>query len=333
MSSDAASSAEPPQRRSVKGSFAGLALVALLAVLLSVGKFALGWASDVVGGLWIFFLVWLFVSLLLVVAARAVGEVEGVEADEAEPAGVHKKDMVEGILQFAGETVADIMTARPNVCDLDIDTPFKEALSIIARDGYSRVPVYSGSRDNVVGVLYSKDLLPHLQKGDKFRWSTLLRPAFCVPESKKIDNLLREFQQKKIHIAVVIDEYGGVSGIVTLEDIIEEIVGEINDEYDEATRPYVRLDDGSYIFYGTYGVQDFIRLFGLPGDFFVSYEDEEEGEPVHGDTLAGVLADLSGDVVSRHQKIEYKQFVFEILETTERTINKVKVSPVGGCDE
>lgn len=310
------SAAEPPssQPKSATAAF-------LLILLLAAGSTALVvWLeAGALVPLSLFFLACIPAGLLLG-RASCIRKPAAGEADDA------PGTMLEGIRQFAGETVADIMTARPNVCDLDAATPFREVLATIARDGYSRVPVYSGNKDNIVGVLYSKDLLPHLSKSDKFRWSTLLRPALCVPESKKIDNLLREFQQKKIHIAVAIDEYGGVSGIVTLEDIIEEIIGEINDEYDETTRPYILLDDGSYIFRGTYGVQDFLRLFALPPAFFSDDQGDDPATPLHGDTLAGLLPDLTGDVVSRHQTITYKQFVFEILETTERVITKVKVS-------
>lgn len=230
-----------------------------------------------------------------------------------------KELMLKGILQFGKETVRDIMTSRLDVVDLDIKTPFSKVVRTIADDNYSRIPVYSGSRDNVIGILYIKDLLPYLDKPDSFRWSFLVRPNLCVPETKKIDNLLREFQERKIHIAVVIDEYGGVSGVVTLEDIIEEIVGEINDEYDDENNRYISLGNNSYIFDAKTSLQDFCKLFDLDTAFF----DDVAGDS---DTLAGLLLDLIGDFPQKHQKVSYRQFNFEILDVDERHISKVKVS-------
>ena len=232
-----------------------------------------------------------------------------------------KETMLKGIVQFAGETVKDIMTSRLDVLDLDITTPFSEVVRLISDDNYSRIPIYSGTKDNIVGVLYIKDLLPYLGKGDKFRWSFLVRPQLCVPETKKIDNLLREFQQKKIHIAVVVDEYGGVSGTVTLEDIIEEIVGEINDEYDDVNNPYITLGNNTYVFDAKTPLPDFSKLFDLQPGFFDEASDDA-------DTLAGLLLDLHGDLPEKHPTINYKHFAFEILGVDERRITKVKVSVV-----
>ena len=230
-----------------------------------------------------------------------------------------KENLLKGILQFRNETVKDIMTSRLDIVDIDIKTSFQEVLRLVSEDSYSRVPVYSGTKDNIVGVLYIKDLLPYLGKSDKFRWSFLIRPQLSVPETKKIDNLLCEFQSKKVHIAVVIDEYGGVSGIVTLEDIIEEIVGEINDEYDDDRRPYVALGDNVYVFDAKTSLQDFCKLFDIDSTFF----DDAEGDA---DTIAGLLLDLFGDFPNKHQTIRFKQFEFEVLEVDERHISKVKVT-------
>ncbi len=230
-----------------------------------------------------------------------------------------KENLLKGILQFRNETVKDIMTSRLDIVDIDIRTSFQEVLRLVSEDSYSRVPVYSGTKDNIVGVLYIKDLLPYLGKSDKFRWSFLIRPQLSVPETKKIDNLLREFQSKKVHIAVVIDEYGGVSGIVTLEDIIEEIVGEINDEYDDDRRPYVALSDNAFVFDAKTSLQDFCKLFDIDSTFF----DDAEGDA---DTIAGLLLDLFGDFPNKHQTIRFKQFEFEVLEVDERHISKVKVT-------
>ena len=230
-----------------------------------------------------------------------------------------KENILKGILQFGNETVKDIMTTRLDIVDIDIRTPFPEVVRLISENSYSRMPVYSGTKDNIVGVLYIKDLLPYLGKSDKFRWSFLIRPQLSVPETKKIDNLLREFQNKKVHIAVAIDEYGGVSGIVTLEDIIEEIVGEINDEYDDERRPYVALGNNKYVFDAKTSLQDFCKLFNLDSTFF----DDIEGDA---DTVAGLLLDLVGDLPQKHQTVRFMQFTFEVLEVDERHISKVKVS-------
>lgn len=171
-----------------------------------------------------------------------------------------ESNILEGIIRFGEETAKEVMTSRLDMVDLEINTPYSEVLKCIVENAYSRIPVYAESRDNIKGILYIKDLLPHLGKGDNFRWQTLVRPAYFVPETKMIDDLLRDFQANKIHIAIVVDEFGGTSGIVTMEDIIEEIVGEINDEYDDEERTYVKLNDRTYIFEAKPCCPIFIRL-------------------------------------------------------------------------
>jgi len=230
-----------------------------------------------------------------------------------------KEIMLKGIVQFAGETVKDIMTSRLDIQDLDVKTPFSKVIKLVSDDSYSRIPVYSESRDNIIGILYVKDLLPYINKPDKFHWSFLIRPYFCVPETKKIDNLLREFQSRKIHMAVVIDEYGGVSGLVTLEDIIEEIIGEINDEHDEEKDLFVSLGTNAYVFDAKISLFNFRKLFNLDSNYF----DEIEGDS---DTLAGLLLDIIDDFPHLHQSVKFRQFGFEILAIDERHIQKVKVS-------
>ncbi len=230
-----------------------------------------------------------------------------------------KEDMLKSILQFGRETAKDIMTSRMDIIALDIKTPFSEVVKLLAENSYSRVPIYSETKDNVVGILYIKDLLPYLNKSDKFRWSSLLRPQLCIPETKKIDNLFREFQTRKIHIAIVIDEYGGVAGLVTLEDIIEEIVGEIHDEYDDDSNPYVTLGTNTYVFDAKISLQNFEKLFNLNDTFFKDVEGDA-------DTLAGFLIELIDSIPQKHQIVEFRQFRFEILGIDERHISKVKVS-------
>ena len=229
-----------------------------------------------------------------------------------------ESNILEGIIRFGAETAKEVMTPRLDMVDLEINTPYSEVLKCVVDNAYSRVPVYMDSRDNIKGILYIKDLLPHLNKGDNFRWLTLVRPAYFVPETKKIDDLLRDFQANKIHIAIVVDEFGGTSGIVTMEDIIEEIVGEINDEYDEEERTYVKLNDSTYIFEAKTLLSDFYKILKL---------DPEEFEDVEGeaDTIAGLLLEIKGEFPKLHEKLEFQHYQFEVLEMDARRIMKVKV--------
>ena len=226
--------------------------------------------------------------------------------------------MLEGIVRFGDETAKEIMTSRQDVVALDFRSPFPDVLHCIVENNYSRIPVYQNSIDNVRGILYIKDLLPHLAKPSTFRWQSLIRPPYFVPETKKIDDLLREFQANKVHIAIVVDEFGGTSGLVTLEDILEEIVGEINDEYDEEEKNYVRINANTYVFEAKTLLSDFYKVLRLDDDTF----EEIEGDA---DTLAGLMLELKGDFPAVHEKLEYKNFTFEILELDERRISKVKV--------
>ena len=226
--------------------------------------------------------------------------------------------MLEGIVRFGDETAKEIMTSRQDVVDLDFKSSFAEVLRCIVANNYSRIPVYQDNSDNVRGILYIKDLLPHLSKGAAFRWQSLIRPPYFVPETKKIDDLLREFQENKVHIAIVVDEFGGTSGIVTLEDILEEIVGEINDEYDEDEKSYARINANTFVFEGKTSLSDFYKIMKLDDDVF----EEVEGDA---DSIAGLLLEIKGDFPKLHEKIEYQHFTFEILDMEERRISKVKV--------
>ena len=226
--------------------------------------------------------------------------------------------MLEGIVRFGDETAKEIMTSRQDVVDLDFKSSFAEVLRCIVANNYSRIPVYQDNSDNVRGILYIKDLLPHLSKGAAFRWQSLIRPPYFVPETKKIDDLLREFQENKVHIAIVVDEFGGTSGIVTLEDILEEIVGEINDEYDEDEKSYVRINANTFVFEGKTLLSDFYKILKVDDDIF----EDIEGDA---DTIAGLLLEIKGDFPKLHEKIDYQNFTFEILEMEERRISKVKV--------
>lgn len=239
-----------------------------------------------------------------------------------------EQNMLKGIIRFGDETAKEVMTSRQNIIDLDIRSNYADVLKCIEDNNYSRIPVYQDNTDNIRGILYIKDLLPHLTKSSNFRWQSLIRPPYFVPETKKIDDLLREFQENRVHIAIVVDEFGGTSGIVTLEDILEEIVGEINDEYDEEEKFYSKLNYNTFIFEGKTLLTDLCRILNV---------DDEEFEEVEGDadTLAGLLLEIKGDFPSIHEKIDYKNYTFEVMNVEERRISKIKVTvhPVRNQEE
>ena len=226
--------------------------------------------------------------------------------------------MLEGIVRFGDETAKEVMTSRQDVVDLDFRSSFPDVLKCIVENNYSRIPVYQGSIDNIRGILYIKDLLPHLSKPASFRWQSLIRPPYFVPETKKIDDLLRDFQENKVHIAIVVDEFGGTSGIITLEDILEEIVGEINDEYDEEEKSYTRVNANTYIFEGKTLLSDFYKIFDLDDETF----EEVEGDA---DSLAGLLLEIKGDFPELNEKIDFQNFTFAVTELDGHRISKIKV--------
>ncbi len=229
------------------------------------------------------------------------------------------KKILRGIVQFGNIYAREIMRPRMDVVSVEFNTTFDKLLEIIAGAGYSRIPVYRENFDNVTGVLYIKDLLPYLDKKEKkFKWQKLLRNCFFVPESKKISDLLKEFQEKKIHLAVVVDEYGGTSGIITLEDIIEEIVGEITDEFDIEESIYSKIDDSNYVFEGKTLLNDFCKITG------VKYEDFEliKGDA---DTLAGLILEIKKELPRRGEKINFKNMEFAIEAVDQRRIKRIKV--------
>ena len=229
-----------------------------------------------------------------------------------------EESMLQGIIRFGDEMVREVMTSRQDIVGLDIKNTFADVLKSVTDNNYSRIPVWQNTQDNIRGVLYIKDLLPHIDKPKNFRWQSLIRSAYFVPETKKIDDLLREFQQNKVHIAIVVDEFGGTSGLITLEDILEEIVGEINDEYDEEEMQYTKLTYNTYVFEGKTPLTDFVRLLNLDDDFFDEIEDS--------DTLAGLLLELKGDFPSIHEVLKFKNLTFEVLKKEQRRISRVKVT-------
>ena len=237
-----------------------------------------------------------------------------------------EQSMLQGIIRFGDETAKEVMTSRQDIVGLDITESFADVLKCVVDNNYSRIPVYQENADNIRGILYIKDLLPHLSKPANFRWQSLIRPPYFVPETKKIDDLMREFQENKVHIAIVVDEFGGTSGLVTLEDILEEIVGEINDEYDDDGKSYSKLSYNTYVFEGKTLLSDFCKVLNIDDDEFA----EVEGDA---DTLAGLLLELKGDFLSLHEKVDYKNYSFEILGIEERRISKIKVTVNEGLPE
>ncbi|MCC8175191.1 MAG: hemolysin family protein [Bacteroidales bacterium] len=233
--------------------------------------------------------------------------------------GAEQKEMLEGILKFGDTTAAEIMTPRVDITDLDIDMTFDEVMETVISTGYARLPVVEDTQDNIRGILYSRDLLPYIEKREPdFRWQTLMREPYYVPESRMIDDLLEDFRKLKIHIAVVVDEFGGTQGVVTLEDVLEEIVGDINDEYDEDEQTYKRLPDNTYIFEGKTLLNDFFKVTGL---------DEEEYQPVAEDceTLAGMLLNIKGDFPKEKEPLVYGHCRFLILDIDHHRIASVRV--------
>ncbi len=230
-----------------------------------------------------------------------------------------EQSMLQGIIRFGDETAKEVMTSRQDIVGIEIHSSYQDVLKCIVDNNYSRIPVYQENDDHIRGVLYIKDLLPHLSKGSGFRWQSLIRPPYFVPETKKIDDLLREFQSNKVHMAIVVDEFGGTSGLVTMEDILEEIVGEINDEYDEDEKTYSKLSYNTYLFEGKTLLSDFCKILQI---------DDEEFAEVEGDadSLAGLLLELKGDFLSIHEKIEYKNYTFEVMAVEGRRISRVKVT-------
>ena len=231
----------------------------------------------------------------------------------------HLKQQTGQSIRFGDETVKNIMTSRLDMVMLDMRTPYSEVLKCAAENAYSRIPVYGKTQDDVRGILYIKDLIPHLNRGESFRWQSLIRQPFFVPETKKIDDLLCDFQTVKVHMALVVDEFGGISGLITLEDIIEEIVGEINDEFDEPDTSYEQLDDNVYLFDGRTMLSDFYKITSLDSDDFESVSGEA-------DTLAGLLLEVKGEFPVLHENIECNGIVFEVVEKDKHRIVKIKAT-------
>jgi putative hemolysin len=227
--------------------------------------------------------------------------------------------ILRSIVEFGDTDVKEIMKSRVDVIAIDKSTKFSDLLKLIVSSGYSRIPVYDGQFDNVLGILYIKDLIPYLSKSDSFNWLDLCRAPFFVPENKMINDLLKEFQAKKNHIAIVVDEYGGASGIVTLEDVLEEIVGEINDEFDDDHNNYSKLDDKNFVFEGKILLIDFLKVINYELDYF----DDLKGES---DSLAGLILEYEGRIPKIGDVIIIKLFTFQIESVDLRRIKRIKVT-------
>ncbi|MDR2764053.1 MAG: hemolysin family protein [Tannerella sp.] len=232
-----------------------------------------------------------------------------------------EKEMLDEIIHFYNKRADEIMIPRLDMVMVDVKYSFEDLMKLILQTGFSRIPVCSESEDNIKGILYVKDLLPVIRNQGAFAWQSLIRPAYFVPETKKIDNLLEEFRTNKMHIAIVVDEFGCTSGLVTLEDVIEEIVGEIADEYDDDEKQFFKLPDGSYIFEGKIQLNDFFRETDIDSNQFGKMAEEIE-------TLAGLLLKIKGTLPKRRDTIEYRGFRFQILEADERRVLKIKFSVI-----
>lgn len=290
----------------------------------------LAWARRAVGGITIFSKLFYPLSSVLVKSTGIVNRVvtkraDNITADELSKAlditdvsASDDKEMLQEILRFGDTTAAEVMTPRVDITDIDLSSSFKEVMDVVLDSGYARLPVCDGSQDNIKGILYSRDLLPFIGKDETFEWQKLIRRPYFVPESRNIDDLFEDFRKMKIHMAIVIDEFGGTQGIVTLEDVLEEIVGDINDEYDEEEKTYRKLPDDTYIFEGRTLLNDFFR---------VTHQNEDEYEDVTEDceTLAGMLLAIKGDFPKEKEPLVYGHCRFLILDIDHHRITSVRV--------
>lgn len=242
-----------------------------------------------------------------------------IDITTTEKSSEEEKEILKSIVNFGNLSVKQIMKPRMDVVAFENTLPFNELLRKVNEFGYSRVPVYEENFDKVVGILSIKDLLPHLNHNNGFAWNSLLRPPFFVPETKKIDDLLKDFKEKRMHMAVVVDEYGGSSGIVTMEDIMEEIFGEINDEFDEEETNYSKLDENTFVFEGKILINDMCRLMDIDPEDFEKVKGEAE-------TLGGLLLEIAGKIPNIGAKLSYKNFNFLVESADKRRIKRVKVT-------
>jgi len=246
--------------------------------------------------------------------SHALDLTSDIEEDNDE----HK--ILKGIIKFGETSVKQIMTARVDVVALEKNLPYSSVLETILDSGYSRIPVFEESFDTIVGVIYIKDLLAHIEEKADFEWTKLLRTPFFVPENKKLDDLLSEFQEKKMHLAIVVDEYGGTSGIVSLEDILEEIVGEISDEFDDEDITYSKLDDNNYVFDGKTALNDVFKIINIDDDEF--FGDEK----IDAESLAGLVIEIAEKIPQKNEKITLKNLTFTVEASDKRRVKRIKLT-------
>lgn len=271
---------------------------------------------------------WLLMSISNIIEKRIEKKGYNVSVDELHHAlelttegetTEEEKGILKGIVNFGTLSVKQIMKSRLDITAVDLSSNFHDLMELVKNTGYSRLPVYNETMDKIEGILYIKDLLPYLAEDESFEWQALLRPGFFVPETKKIDTLFNDFQEKRVHIAIVVDEYGGTSGMITLEDVIEEIVGEINDEFDEDTDiPYNKLDNNTFIFEGKTSLMDFCKVTGIDH----SVLDEAKGES---ESVGGLLLEINSKLPKSGEKIYFQNFVFTVVAVSDKRIKRVRV--------
>ncbi len=255
---------------------------------------------------------------------RMVGKQQSISVDELGQAleltggDIEEEEMLRGIVEFGNLTVDSIMTPRLDVVAIEIRENFTQVIDRIIETGYSRIPVYEKSLDQIKGILYIKDLIAHLNKNEAFRWQTLIRPATFAPETRKIDDMLLDFQKNKVHMAIVVDEFGGTLGIITMEDIMEEIIGEISDEYDDDDEMYYKLSDNVYEFEGRVQLTDFFKLLEISPDEFGDLTDEV-------DTLAGLILEMFGEIPHVSEYVSHGRYTFTVVAMDKRRIKRIKL--------
>ena len=251
---------------------------------------------------------------------------QALEITTDENTSDREKDILRGILNFGNISVKSVMQARREIVAFDTSMNFHELMDLINKNGYSRVPVFNETIDKIEGILYIKDLLKHIDQDENFDWIPLIHSPFFVPENKKIDDLLYDFQEKRVHMAIIVNEYGETEGLVTMEDIIEEIVGEINDEFDEVEADYKKIADNIYVFEAKTSLNDFCRVFEIDGAYFEKAKGESE-------TLAGLIIELFGRIPSAGEEIEFENFTFKVQSVDTRRIKKVRVTHQPAADQ
>jgi len=271
---------------------------------------------------------WMLLSISNVIESRIQRKGYNLSVDEINQAleitadkevTEEEKGMLKGIVNFSTLSVKQVMKSRIDITAVDTHTSFHDLMDQVNKTGYSRIPVYNETIDKIDGILYIKDLLPHLEMGEEFHWQSLLRPGFFVPESKKIDDLFKDFQAKQVHMAIVVDEYGGTSGLITLEDVIEEIVGEINDEFDDDNDiAYNKLDNNTFVFEGKTSLNDFCKITNQDIQEFESIKSESE-------SLGGLLLELNNKLPNAGEKIRFRNFMFTIVAVDNKRIKRVRV--------